>query len=268
MSKSRASRQARQQPLSKTQSAVSTVELASAPNKVFKETIVFVHHFGGSKRSVLRHVKFVNDLGFDAIRFTLTFNSALPNRELPITADAKFGFRHMWTDEIEAVLNSVHGPKIVYSFSMPSNSALEAISRRGASDISAWICDGGPFAELPRCTWNLYSHEYTVKSKVLRTAMTAYSLFLYGFGFESSLATTFARLPKNFPTLSIRGWDDPLVPPSAIDRVFSYQENLKLQRLALPSGRHLDGLKRFPDEYKSRVREFLNSVTEPISRSR
>ena len=40
-------------------------EWGRARERKFRETIVFVHHFGGSKRTVLRHVKMANDLGFD-----------------------------------------------------------------------------------------------------------------------------------------------------------------------------------------------------------
>lgn len=271
-------------------------ELSPAKHKQFIETVVFVHHFGGSKATLLRHSRLLNELGFDTVRFNLSLNQA-PLCTLPVTADFHFGVRYVWKEQIESILNSVSGKKIVYSFSMPSNSAFAAIAERRARDITAWICDGGPFLDLVRSTWNLYKHQYRVNSRLLRGLFTALSMGLYGFGIERELAAQFASLPRRdthgFPVLSFRGGKDPLVSPSAIDTFFSYRSgpsgrpgrsgrsengvgvpaaqttnrehshheasSLALRTCLLPDAGHLDGLKRFPDPYTAELLSFLEA---------
>lgn len=234
-------------------------ELSPAPERRFKETILFVHHFGGDRRTTLRHRKFVNKLGFDAVTFTLNFNHMNPLKALPISGDLAFGARHLWTEQIEAVLNAIPGRKIVYSFSMPSNSAFEAIARRHAEDVDAIICDGGPFLQLLKCTWNLYQHEFAVRSRLLRAVFTGLGVLMVGPGLEFDLREELLALPGGLPVLSIRGTEDPLVPIEAIDEFLAYAPQVALKTLTLDGGFHLDGLKRFPELYGSAVEDFLLS---------
>jgi pimeloyl-ACP methyl ester carboxylesterase len=243
-------------------------ELHTADSPKFKETIIFVHHFGGGKKTVLRHAAMVNEFGFNFVRFTLSFNQALPSKLLPINADLKFGARHLWCDQIESILNAVPGKKIIYSFSMPSNSALEAIARRHAKDVVGWICDGGPFLELPKCIWNLYENQYKIESRLMRGVYTALSLALYGFGFPKEAPLLFSKLPADFPILSFRGEKDLLVPPSAINELFSLAKRSKLEldldAVLIKNGGHLDGLKLEPEFYRKTVEKFLRKVATPI----
>lgn len=236
-------------------------ELDASKEKKYAETVVLVHHFGGSKKTLARHAQLLNELGYDCVRFTLDFNQALPSKLLPITADLEFGARHLWRDQIESILNSVPGRKIVYSFSMPSNSALEALARRRAKDVAAWICDGGPFVELTRCIWNLYENEYKIDSRLLRGLYTGASLAFYGPGFASEVPALLAQLPSNFPIFSIRGRKDPLVPLSAIEGVFTQANQLNVETMIIEDGGHLDGLKSNPKNYSRAVDKFLKRVS-------
>lgn len=238
-------------------------QLMPAPQKRFRETIVFVHHFGGSQRTVLRHIKLVNTLGFDAVRFNLAFNELKLGQTLPIASNLRFGATYVWTEQIEAILNAVPGHKVLYSFSMPSLGALGAISHRKAHGISGWVCDGGPFLQLLRCTWNLLTHEYHIDNPVKRALYSALAYFLFG-GVEFSVSGWMQALPKTFPVLSIRGEKDPLVPISAIDEVFALGHLKDLQRISLPDGHHLDGLKKFPALYEPPVRAFLTRIGTPL----
>ncbi len=232
-------------------------ELSRAPKREFEETILFIHHFGGGKRTSLRHRRFVGGLGFDSVSFTLNYNHMNPLKALPISSDLAFGARHLWTEQIEAMLNAIPGKKIIYSFSMPSNSAFEAIARRHAEDVVAVVCDGGPFLKLVQCTWNLYQHEYEIKSKILRAGFTAIGLLMQGPGTSFDLKEKLAAIPAGFPVLSIRGTEDPLVPEEAIDEFLECMPQLALKTLTLDGGEHLDGLKRFANLYESTVAEFL-----------
>lgn len=241
-------------------------ELMRAKNRRFDETVVFVHHFGGSRRTVLRHMRLVNEFGLDGVRFDLIFNKTRPQKQLPITGDLRFGVRHVWADQIEAILNAIPGKKVLYSFSLPSSSALQAIARRRARDISGLICDGGPFLQLHRCIWNLYEQEYKVQSRVLRAGFTGASMLLWGMRFKEQMKNTLNDIHPGFPVLSIRGWQDTLVPPSAIEDFFSLQEHLELEVLALPEAQHLKGLRDFPDEYVPRVESFLKRIATAASK--
>ncbi|MCM2280377.1 MAG: alpha/beta hydrolase [Bdellovibrionaceae bacterium] len=239
-------------------------EWMHAKNRRFAETIVFVHHFGGSRRTVLRHARLASDLGFDSVRFDLIFSQKRPQDQLPITGDLRFGVRHVWADQIESILNAIPGRKVLFTFSMPSSSALQAVARRRAQDIAGLICDGGPFLQLPRCIWNLYEQEYKVKSRVLRAGFTGASMLLWGIGFREQMRQTLKEIPSDFPVLSVRGWQDSLVPPSAIEEFFSLQDHLDLEVLSLPEAQHLKGLRDYPNEYVPRVESFLNRVATPV----
>jgi pimeloyl-ACP methyl ester carboxylesterase len=235
-------------------------ELTPATNKKFKETIVFVHHLGGSKKLLRRHLDFVNELGFDAVRFMLNPNGHPGKTVLPITGELKFGARHVWAGQIEEILNRIPGKKILYTFSMPSMGAFEAIANRNAKDITGWICDGGPFAQILRCSWNHLTHEQKVENKIWKGAAAGLSYLYFGLGLERQMPAWSRALPKNFPILSIRGEKDPLVPVSAIDEVFEEAVQIDMTKLSLPEGGHLDGLKSFPDTYKPAVEKFLTRM--------
>jgi pimeloyl-ACP methyl ester carboxylesterase len=236
-------------------------ELNAAKDRKFKETVVLVHNFGGSRRTVVRHARLLNDLGFDCVRFDLIFHQAKPQNKLPITADLRFGVRHVWANQIESLLNAIPGKKIIFTFSMPSGAAFEAVAKRHAGDIAGIICDGGPFLQIHKCVWNLYEHEYKVKSRVLRAGFTAASMVLWGLKYNRQMKEALADIPKNFPVLSIRGWNDHLVPVSAIDEFFNLQNHLDLETVPLPEGGHLNGLRDFSDTYVPRVETFLERIS-------
>ncbi len=243
-------------------------ELMKAKQRRFNETVVFVHHFGGSRRTVLRHVRLVHDLGFDAIRFDLIFNKAAQGDRLPITGDLNWGVRHVWANQIESILNALPGRKILFAFSMPAASALQAVARRHGGDIAGLVCDSGPFLQISRCTWNLYREQYQVRSRILRAGYTGLSMLLWGLGFEEQIKKTLAGIHRGFPVLSIRGWQDSLVPPNAIDELFNLQDHLDLEVLSLPEAGHLTGLRDFPQEYTARVKKFLNHISTDLSTPR
>ena len=140
--------------------------------KKFKELIFFVHFYEGSKRQLLRHIKMVNDFGFDAFAFHLKGDHKEILKHLPISSRGKFGVKHIYADQIEKLLNEIPGQKIIFSFSNPTAAAIEAMARRHCSDITALICDSGPTARFIPSAYNLFSHDYNVKSTLLKVALT------------------------------------------------------------------------------------------------
>jgi pimeloyl-ACP methyl ester carboxylesterase len=236
------------------------------PKREFEEVVVFVHHYGGNRSSVKKHADFVSALGFDSVCFTL----GAPYRpgwikRTPL-GDIRYGLRQRWETEIGRILDAIPRPKIIYSFSFPSIPAACALAEREAQDVRAWICDGGPFLMPVQCFWNYYTHHERTPALWLRTARVAAGVAALGmWNLKEDLYQALEKLPANFPVLSVRYWQDQLVPIAAIDEAFSGNHRLKLETLTLPEGDHIEGLQNHPAEYKPRVAQFLKKIAHPLS---
>jgi pimeloyl-ACP methyl ester carboxylesterase len=222
-----------------------------------RPTVIFVHHFGGNRLSLERGIRLVHRLGLDAVWFPLLYNS-VELHILPPAASNGWGFGRVWTNQVVRVLRSVQGPKILFTLSMPSNSAMVALAEN-PQDVICWICDGGPFQRIFECVSNLFIKHFNMKAPAAYL-MTAVSLLWYGRDFQRSLPEKLFSLPTGFPVLSLRGEKDHLVSPEAIDDFFATGTQLRLIKKSFAEGGHLDLLKRFPREYEDSLREFLNSV--------
>jgi hypothetical protein len=235
-------------------------ELLRATRKQFAETIVFVPFYFGKKENMKRHAQFANELGFDCVIFNLTSNLVFAiSKFLPNILNG-WGIKHLWTQEILKILDAVDGEKILFAFSNPSSSALEAAEIRKAKDIKAIICDGGPFYDLLMCNWNFFAKEFKIPTLPGKIAANAFARSIWSIEHEKELEKSLNSLPKKFPVMSIRGWQDHLVPPTAIEKAFHGHDQIDLEILNLPQGGHMDGLKKFPEVYKPRVEAFLKSV--------
>ena len=242
-------------------------EFFLSKSKRFDELIFFVHFYDGSKRQVLRHVKLVNELGFDAFAFQLKFtHNDILNLNLPLSPNGKFGAKHIYADQIEHLLNLIPGAKIVFSFSNPSASAIEAMARRNCADTKALICDSGPTARFLPSAYNLYTHEYGLKSRLAKWALTPVLSMAWSPLLHKDMQRDLEKFPKGFQILSIRGWKDKLIPPSHIDEVFEGHAQLNWIKLSLPEAEHLTGLRDFKAEYVPAVERFLKEVATPLSK--
>lgn len=230
-----------------------------AKNKKHDEVVVFVHHFGGSKRTLLRHMRLMNDLGYDCVRFNLKYNKVENPTDLSLLGDFRLGLRRVWKDQIQDILNLIPQKKILFAFSMPCVAAIAAISERRAYDIQSLICDSGPFLNIVSSTWKLYQQLYQVQNKVRLASLTALSFMMWGADFKSEVQKYFLNIPAGFSILSIRGAKDPLVPPEAIRKLFALQTHLNLKVLNLPQAHHLDGLKTSGSVYTKEIQDFLMS---------
>ncbi len=240
-------------------------ELVKASVKKYAETVVFVPFFFGKKQNMKRHAEFLAEIGFDSVIFNLSYKLKKIYKQLPEALPNGWGLKHIWSKEITDVLDAIPGNKILYGFSNPSSAALEAIRLRGTKDITGFICDGGPFFELLRCNWNFYTHYYPLKNPIKKIGFNAFARGIWTISHEKQIKRDLASLPKGFPILSIRGWQDPLVPASCIEKAFHGHSHIDLEVLNLPEGKHLDGLKSFPETYKARVTEFLKSIANRTS---
>lgn len=213
--------------------------------------IFFVHFYGGHQKVLKRHIDLVNELGFDALAFNLP---SFVKFKFSFSRERTFGMKHLYADMISFFLNQIEGPKIIYSFSNPGASALEAIHNRlsSHSDIAGLICDSGPSQAFLRSAWNLaIKVQKDPKLLFLFTAFWSWKL-------HRDLVDHIQSLPSHFPVLSIRGGQDIVIPPWHIEMAFSANKDLDLQVLDLPEAGHLDGLKRFPAPYNQGLSLFLS----------
>jgi hypothetical protein len=234
-------------------------EIFRAVEKKFKETVLLVPFFGAEKKNLQKHIEFLNGLGFDCAIFDLRDDWSQIATNL-LSSQQQFGLKHVWADQIEALLNEIPGDKIIFSFSNPSASAIEAIARRHAIDIKGLICDGGPSGQLWHSMVNYYVHQTPLPFFPLRAALALASATLWHPQFLKVIHSDLEKFPKGFRILSIRGWKDPLITPKMIDMVFEPHHQLDWQKLSLPEGQHLNGLKDFPEEYQPAVAQFLREI--------
>jgi len=239
------------------------IQKYSAAEKKYAETIVFVHFFDGSPQLIKRHIQFVNDLGYDAYAYQVSFH--IKNRPVKdfLPQHKRLGFKNFWTKDLERVLEQVEGAKIIYAFSNPASAAFEAAAK-GKYNIKAIICDSGPFFDLFKCSRNLIREYFKVKNPLLNIPSSIGLATVLAPLHETYINKDLASLPKNFPILSIRGWQDQLVPKDAIEKVFAKHSHLDLEVLNLPDAGHVNGLKDFADDYKPVVTDFLERNSSKI----
>ena len=239
-------------------------QLFKASVKKHDALIFFIHFYKGHKKALNRHIKFMNELGFDAYAFNLKDN-AKDHFGLPYShVSKKFGMKHALADQIEQHLNllSAYSEKIIFTFSNISACAMEAAARRQPFDITAMICDSGPSMNFMSSAYNLYTHSFPIKFLPFRLAATPVLAYGWSPDLHKDIPTDLKKFPTAFPLLSIRGWKDPLIKPRDIDLCFESCYNIVWQKLALPEAAHLNGLRDFSNEYKPAVTDFLNSVAQ------
>jgi len=242
------------------ESLSSNGEWFKSPQKKFQETILIVPFFGAEKKNLQRHTEFINEIGYDCVLFDLkdSWQELATNH---LSSKAQFGLKHVWAEQIEVLLNEIPGKKIIFSFSNPSASAIEAIAHRRAADIQGLICDGGPSGQLWHSMVNYFTHENPLPFFPVKAAAAAATAFLWNPRFLKVIHDDLKKFPKNFRILSIRGWKDPLITPKMIDLVFNPHKQLDWQRLSLPEGAHLNGLKDHPESYQPPVTQFLKEIS-------
>lgn len=239
-------------------------EYLKSPHKKFKEVVVIVPFFGGKKPQLRRHAELMNELGFDCVIFELLDSVKTAPLHL-ISSSLQFGLKHVWTDQIENILNHIPGDKILFSFSNPSASAIEAVAHRKAADIKGLVCDSGPSSELWKSMMNYFTYSQDLKLFPLKAVASTALTLMWHPQFSTIIHNDLKVIPAGFRILSIRGWKDKLISVQMIDKIFEPHTHLDWQKLSLPQAGHLNGLKDFHDEYVPPVSTFLTEIATKIS---
>lgn len=235
----------------------------SASKRLYNEIVVFVPFFGAEQKNLQRHVEFISELGYDCVTFDLNDHWAFSLTNF-ISSKGEFGLKHIWADQIEEILNLISGPKILFTFSNPSASAYEAVANRHSWDVKAIISDGGPSGKLATSMINFFSVEQPLPTYPVKFLLAYATAFLWNPNFSTVIHKDLEKFPKGFRLLSIRGWKDPIISPEMIDMVFEPHHHIDWEKLSLPEGTHLNGLKDFPAEYKPAVTNFLSDVSTKV----
>ncbi len=224
--------------------------------KRYKPTIVFVHHMWGSYRTTWRHYRYLNDKGFDCVTFNLLMGS--DSKKYSWHPDLRFFYKgvfYIWTRQIRSVLDHLDGDKIIFAFSGPSLSALWAC--HGRNDILKVICDGGPFHQIYENSRNFFAQEVGIKTPRLNKLVSFVGTAIWGYKPLAKLHKVLRVWPKSISILSIRGVRDDIVDIDSIRQVFEPHSDLDISSLELEYGRHLDGMRDFPDQYTRALLPFL-----------
>ena len=229
-----------------------------AHKKKYKPTVVFIHHMWGSHRTTGRHYRYLNDKGFDCVSFDLLLGSSKINYldYHPLYLYLYKGVFYVWTRQIRSILNFIDGQKILYGFSGPALSTFWAA--HGRDDIVKIICDGGPFHKIYQNSRNMFYHEKGIANPLLNSTLSALGTASWGYQPLKKLHKILSNWNTQVPILSIRGVEDPIVKIDSIDQVFRPHKNLPLEILELRHGKHLDGLRDFPDEYGKSLLPFID----------
>jgi hypothetical protein len=251
-------------------------------NKKYEETVLFIPFFGAVQRELARHVKLVNDLGYDCVTFDLEKTPALLNfskgfltpvlnlketvstLKLPISSKMKFGLKHVFADQIENMLNLIPGKKIIFAFSNPSGAAIEALARRHCLDVTGLICDSGPSGKFVESFANLAKYDWKINALLLRYSLAPFFSYAWSPHLHKDIHADLDKFPKGFKILSIRGWKDRLIPPDHIDAIFDPHPDLDWRKLSLPEADHLVGLRDFRTEYVPAVQAFMREISTPL----
>ena len=233
-------------------------------NKKYKETVVFVHHMWGNHRTPSRHYKYLNEKGFDCVSFDLVMGSDKKKFHYhPLLKYFHKGVFYIWTRQIRSILNEIDGDKIIYAFSGPSLSAFWAADKR--TDIKKVICDGGPFHNVYENTKNFFYYEIGIKNETLNSLLAYLGALIWGYKPLRKLHKVLRAWRPHVPILSIRGCRDNIVDIDTIRGVFAPHAHLNLKTMEIPQGKHLDGLRDFPEQYRKQLFPFITKNFNDLS---
>lgn len=237
-----------------------------AKDKKHETVVVFVHHFGGNHKTTRRHVMMMNDFGYDCVTFSLScnFDKFSIENYLKVSGKgliSKGGIVQRWSDEINFIVNSIEQPILFYSFSSPSL-AVPYVILNHKDKVKGWICDGGPFFSLHKGFSRYYKRIHNIHNPIALKGFQIIANFVWrNFILEKKILNQLKNLKPQMPILNIRGMKDLLVFPEDIDQVFNpVKEHLNISIVELEKAGHLDGLARFPNEYKNSIQKFTQQI--------
>ena len=226
-----------------------------------KAHIVFIHPLGGVPEQLKHHIQFLKEAGFAVSAGSYFLSGAMKWKTfLKLTKNLKTSVLEIWLKELENHLNTLTaGPKVLFGFSLPSAVAFMAVSQR--TDIKAIICDGGPFFQILRVSWNYLAYYQKISNFFLKIYLAGKMGQAFGvFSLKKKLKKAFLKLPPDFPVLSFQGLKDQQVPPAFIAKTLEQAPRIRVNTCRLETADHLEGFKKQKDFYSRQVLNFLNQL--------
>lgn len=246
-------------------------ELFKSRHKKFQEVVFFVHFYNGHKKALIRHIRFMNQLGYDAYAFNIQFklkdHQYLPYSETSQKLGLKHGIAEQIRQHLDIVTNSLNYTQIhMFAFSNIAACAIEAMAYHPNREqlFSSLICDSGPSYEFVKSAYNLYTHSEPIRWPLRMIAAPIFSR-IWSPELNNDTPQHLDKMKEGFPVLSIRGWKDKLISPKDIDQIFQPCQKIHWQKLSLPEAEHLTGLRDFSQDYKPVVEEFLKNHSATLA---
>lgn len=217
--------------------------------------IILIPFYGAKPFQLQRHKAFFNKNNYPVtiVKLSQTWTPYIGKNK-------KFGMKSKWTDEIVEAIDQVPGAKVLFAFSNPGASAIEAITRRPNSAILGLICDSGPSGDFYPSVLGLLKHHIKFKSVLVRFVLSILFYYIWSPGWNKQIISDVAKLKDHFPILSIQSSHDLLISIEQINKVFNQKTQLQLEKLILPDTGHLMGLKQHPELYQKTVLTFLTAL--------
>ncbi|GHJ36866.1 alpha/beta hydrolase [Streptomyces sp. TS71-3] len=222
--------------------------------------VVVGHGIGLSKSATLGQAKFLHDAGYTVALFDHR------NHGRSSTDRAFWGLAERFTDDVALVVEHVRalGPYAdarfaVFGFSFSAFPSLFVL-KRPESRVDAIVCDSGPAMRIPPLFRNFVNAKGVPAPAPLRTE-PALSVLSRVFGFLGTAMLQGEWPPPaedaylRAPLLFVAGEDDRVIPLEGVRAVAA--EYPKAEVCVLPGTDHLQGIKSAPDEYRSRVLDFV-----------
>ncbi|GEM_PF-3389319 len=219
-------------------------------DKKFNIKIIMVPFFRSKRIQLMRHIEFLNHVGFDVVTFDLKKKAFFKS------------MMFVWKEQILSILKSVEGDKIIFSFSNPSAAAIWAINQYNSNGIKGLICDSGPSGDFYHSVKGLLRYELKVSQPLALSFLSFFYYYFWSPGWNKMVQSQAQKLSRGFKVLTLEAGKDLLISCDQIEKVFApIQKNIYWERHLFKDAGHLKALKLFPEEYKITVTNFIKLLT-------
>ena len=234
-----------------------------APERKFQDRILVSHFFGGNQKYLLKHIRLLNQIGFDVYAFDFSYKKTWIYKKIPSFKNENYKLQKIWMTELEEAFSYVPKPCFLYGFSGPAACSVKlAAKKENHSLVKGIITDSGPFTHLLKCNFNLAKVEFGVDRTISRLLFSLLLSPLWNWNHTEDLLNDLSNCKEGLPYLSIQPLQDEVVPVAVMKDVFTRSKHkLQLTEFEVAEGGHLTSLKLAPSMYKTQIKTWLESFS-------